>query len=86
MHAYFGAHFYALSCTPHPQSALLCLQALHEKRKKDILYLILEKIKKITKEVLISNGIDFEDEQHSEDLILNADVVMKTLVFGESNN
>lgn len=36
------------------------------------------KIKENYKEVLISNGIDFEDEQHSEDLILNADVVMKS--------
>jgi hypothetical protein len=48
----------------HTESAMrpALLASLHEKRKKDILYLILEKIKKITKEVLISNGIDFEDE------------------------
>ncbi|EIA09112.1 UDP-N-acetylmuramoyl-L-alanine--D-glutamate ligase [Flavobacterium frigoris] len=36
------------------------------------------KIKENYKEVLISNGIDFEDERHTEDLILNADVVMKS--------
>jgi UDP-N-acetylmuramoylalanine--D-glutamate ligase len=36
------------------------------------------KIKENYKEVLISNGIDFEDEKHTENLILNADVVMKS--------
>jgi UDP-N-acetylmuramoylalanine--D-glutamate ligase len=41
---------------------------VNKRKGYDVLYLILEKIKKITKEVLISNGIDFEDEQHSEDL------------------
>ncbi|EAZ95580.1 putative UDP-N-acetylmuramoylalanine--D-glutamate ligase [Flavobacteria bacterium BAL38] len=30
------------------------------------------------KEVLISNGIEWEDEKHTEELILNADVVMKS--------
>jgi UDP-N-acetylmuramoylalanine--D-glutamate ligase len=30
------------------------------------------------KEVLIINGIDWEEEKHTEDLILNADVVMKS--------
>lgn len=36
------------------------------------------KIKDKYKEVLISNGIDWEEEKHTEDLILNADVVMKS--------
>ena len=36
------------------------------------------KIKDNYKEVLISNGIDWEDEKHTEELILNADVVMKS--------
>jgi UDP-N-acetylmuramoylalanine--D-glutamate ligase len=33
------------------------------------------------KEVLIDNDIDWEEERHTEDLILNADVVMKVLGF-----
>jgi UDP-N-acetylmuramoylalanine--D-glutamate ligase len=36
------------------------------------------KIKDNYKEVLIQNGIDWEDEKHTESLILNADVVMKS--------
>ncbi|MDP5000792.1 MAG: UDP-N-acetylmuramoyl-L-alanine--D-glutamate ligase [Flavobacterium sp.] len=36
------------------------------------------KIKDNYKEVLISNGIGWEDEMHTEELILNADVVMKS--------
>ncbi|MBC5836492.1 UDP-N-acetylmuramoyl-L-alanine--D-glutamate ligase [Flavobacterium muglaense] len=36
------------------------------------------KIKDSYKEVLVNNGIAFEDEQHTEELILNADVVMKS--------
>jgi UDP-N-acetylmuramoylalanine--D-glutamate ligase len=36
------------------------------------------KIKDNYKEVLIINGIDFEDEKHTENLILNATVVMKS--------
>ncbi|MEL1242175.1 UDP-N-acetylmuramoyl-L-alanine--D-glutamate ligase [Flavobacterium flavipallidum] len=36
------------------------------------------KIKDSYKEVLIKNGIDWEDEKHTESLILNADVVMKS--------
>jgi len=36
------------------------------------------KIKENYKKVLIDNGIDWEDEKHTEDLILNADVVMKS--------
>lgn len=36
------------------------------------------KIKESYKEVLIKNGIDWEDEKHTEALILNADVVMKS--------
>ncbi|WP_140484863.1 UDP-N-acetylmuramoyl-L-alanine--D-glutamate ligase [Flavobacterium sp. GSA192] len=36
------------------------------------------KIKENYKEVLIKNGIDWEEEKHTESLILNADVVMKS--------
>lgn len=36
------------------------------------------KIKENYKEVLIINGIAWEEEKHTEDLILNADVVMKS--------
>jgi UDP-N-acetylmuramoylalanine--D-glutamate ligase len=36
------------------------------------------KIKENYKEVLIINGIQWENEQHTEELILNADVVMKS--------
>lgn len=36
------------------------------------------KIKENYKEVLIKKGIDWEDEKHTESLILNADVVMKS--------
>ena len=36
------------------------------------------KIKDNYKEVLINNGIDWEEESHSENKILNADVVMKS--------
>ncbi len=36
------------------------------------------KIKESYKEVLVINGIDWEEEQHTEDLILNADIVMKS--------
>ncbi|HEY4618706.1 MAG TPA: Mur ligase family protein, partial [Flavobacterium sp.] len=36
------------------------------------------KIKDNYKEVLTSNGITWEEERHTEELILNADVVMKS--------
>ena len=36
------------------------------------------KIKQTYKEVLINKGIEWEDEKHTETLILNADVVMKS--------
>ncbi|MFT5715649.1 MAG: UDP-N-acetylmuramoylalanine--D-glutamate ligase [Flavobacterium sp.] len=36
------------------------------------------KIKENYKEVLLGNGIAWEEEKHTEDLILNADVVMKS--------
>ena len=35
-------------------------------------------IAKKYKEVLLNNEIEFEEEQHSEEIILNADVVMKS--------
>jgi len=37
-----------------------------------------QKIKKKYKDVLLNNEIEFEDEQHSESKILNADVIMKS--------
>jgi UDP-N-acetylmuramoylalanine--D-glutamate ligase len=46
--------------------------------------LCLGKIKEKYKEVLISNGIAWEEEKHTEDLILNADVVMKSPEFLKS--
>ena len=39
------------------------------------------KIKENYKEVLTINGIAWEDEKHTEDLILNANVVMKSPEF-----
>jgi UDP-N-acetylmuramoylalanine--D-glutamate ligase len=36
------------------------------------------KIKESYKDVLVKHGIDWEDEKHTESLILNADVVMKS--------
>ncbi len=36
------------------------------------------KIKENYKQVLITNGIDWEEEKHTENLILNADMVMKS--------
>jgi UDP-N-acetylmuramoylalanine--D-glutamate ligase len=36
------------------------------------------KIKENYKQVLVNNGIEWEDEKHSEDKILNADIVMKS--------
>jgi UDP-N-acetylmuramoylalanine--D-glutamate ligase len=48
-------------------------------RKRDMMYLcLIRKIKEKYKEVLINNGIAWEEERHTEDLILNADVVMKS--------
>ncbi|WP_367771942.1 UDP-N-acetylmuramoyl-L-alanine--D-glutamate ligase [Flavobacterium sp. WC2421] len=51
---------------------------LGKKKGYDVFVSDFGKIKENYKEVLVSNGIDFEDEQHTEDLILNADVVMKS--------
>ena len=51
---------------------------LGKKKGYDVFVSDFGKIKENYKEVLICNGIDFEDEQHTEDLILNADVVMKS--------
>ena len=36
------------------------------------------KIKEKYKDVLLNNEIEFEDEQHTESKILNADIVMKS--------
>jgi UDP-N-acetylmuramoylalanine--D-glutamate ligase len=51
---------------------------LGKKQGYDVFVSDFGKIKGNYKEVLIINGIAWEDEQHTEDLILNADVVMKS--------
>ncbi|CAM2791485.1 UDP-N-acetylmuramoyl-L-alanine--D-glutamate ligase [Flavobacterium frigoris] len=51
---------------------------LGKKKGYDVFVSDFGKIKNNYKEVLISNGIDWEEERHTEDLILNADVVMKS--------
>jgi len=51
---------------------------LGKKKGYDVFVSDFGKIKESYKEVLVINGIDWEEEQHTEDLILNADVVMKS--------
>jgi UDP-N-acetylmuramoylalanine--D-glutamate ligase len=51
---------------------------LGKKKGYDVFVSDFGKIKNNYKEVLIDNGIDWEEERHTEDLILNADVVMKS--------
>lgn len=51
---------------------------LGKKKGYDVLVSDFGKIKENYKEVLTINGIAWEDEKHTEDLILNADVVMKS--------
>lgn len=51
---------------------------LGKKKGYDVFVSDFGKIKANYKEVLIINGIAWEEETHSEDLILNADVVMKS--------
>ncbi|RUT69385.1 UDP-N-acetylmuramoyl-L-alanine--D-glutamate ligase [Flavobacterium cupreum] len=51
---------------------------LGKKKGYDVFVSDFGKIKENYKEVLIINGIAWEEEQHTEDLILNADVVMKS--------
>lgn len=51
---------------------------LGKKKGYDVFVSDFGKIKENYKEVLIQNGISWEDERHTEDLILNADVVMKS--------
>jgi UDP-N-acetylmuramoylalanine--D-glutamate ligase len=51
---------------------------LGKKKGYDVFVSDFGKIKNNYKEVLILNEIKFEDEQHTEALILNADVVMKS--------
>ncbi|MBD3723907.1 MAG: UDP-N-acetylmuramoyl-L-alanine--D-glutamate ligase [Flavobacteriaceae bacterium] len=51
---------------------------LGKKKGYDVFVSDFGKIKETYKEVLSINGIQWEDEQHTEDLILNADVVMKS--------
>ena len=51
---------------------------LGKKKGYDVFVSDFGKIKEKYKEVLNSNGIDWEDETHTEALILNADVVMKS--------
>ena len=51
---------------------------LGKKKGYDVFVSDFGKIKQSYKEVLIINGIAWEEETHTEDLILNADVVMKS--------
>lgn len=51
---------------------------LGKKKGYDVFVSDFGKIKENYKEVLTINGIVWEDEKHTEDLILNADVVMKS--------
>jgi UDP-N-acetylmuramoylalanine--D-glutamate ligase len=51
---------------------------LGKKKGYDVFVSDFGKIKESYKEVLIINGIAWEEEQHTEELILNADVVMKS--------
>jgi UDP-N-acetylmuramoylalanine--D-glutamate ligase len=51
---------------------------LGKKKGYDVFVSDFGKIKENYKEVLIINGIAWEEEQHTETLILNADVVMKS--------
>jgi UDP-N-acetylmuramoylalanine--D-glutamate ligase len=56
-------------------------------KEKATMYLcLIWKIKEKYKEVLINNGIAWEEERHTEDLILNADVVMKSPGIPEKCN
>ncbi len=54
---------------------------LGKKQGYDVFVSDFGKIKESYKEVLIINKIAWEEEQHTEDLILNADVVMKSPEF-----
>ncbi|MDR7209355.1 UDP-N-acetylmuramoyl-L-alanine--D-glutamate ligase [Flavobacterium piscis] len=51
---------------------------LGKKKGYDVFVSDFGKIKESYKEVLVINGIAWEEENHTEDLILNADVVMKS--------
>src|SRR5436190_19818946 len=51
---------------------------LGKKKGYDVFVSDFGKIKDNYREVLAINNIKWEDEQHTEDLILNADVVMKS--------
>lgn len=51
---------------------------LGKKKGYDVFVSDFGKIKENYKEVLTINGIEWEEEQHTESLILNADVVMKS--------
>jgi UDP-N-acetylmuramoylalanine--D-glutamate ligase len=51
---------------------------LGKKKGYDVFVSDFGKIKENYKEVLSINGIAWEDEKHTEELILNADVVMKS--------
>ena len=51
---------------------------LGKKKGYDVFVSDFGKIKEKYKEVLTNNGIDWEEEKHTEALVLNADVVMKS--------
>ena len=58
---------------------------LGKKKGYDVFVSDFGKIKGNYKEVLLINGIKWEDEKHTEDLILNADVVMKSPVIPDKS-
>jgi UDP-N-acetylmuramoylalanine--D-glutamate ligase len=51
---------------------------LGKKKGYDVFVSDFGKIKESYKEVLIINGVEWEEEKHTEDLLLNADLVMKS--------
>src|SRR6187551_4129097 len=51
---------------------------LGKKKGYDVFVSDFGKIKDSYKEVLIINGITWEEEKHTEELVLNADLVMKS--------
>ena len=59
---------------------------LGKKKGYDVFVSDYGKIKENYKKVLINNGIAWEEEKHTEELILNADVVMKSPGISEKKS
>jgi UDP-N-acetylmuramoylalanine--D-glutamate ligase len=59
---------------------------LGKKKGYDVFVSDFGKIKESYKEVLVINGIAWEEEKHTEDLILNADLVMKSPGIPDKSN